>query len=167
MAGFKRGRFLPKNPQKYIGDVNKIIFRSAWEENFLRRIDQNPAVINWASEEISIPYISPLDKRVHQYYPDFIVKYQKPDGSVAVEIIEIKPLSQSVISEKMSDRDKQALMVNDAKWKAASIFAEKNNATFRVLTERTLFKQGPEKKQRKVKAKMPKLAQGAKKGAKK
>lgn len=166
MAGggnFRRGRFIPKNPQKYVGDVNKIIFRSSWEESFLRRIDQNPAVLQWASEEIAIQYFSPLDNKMHRYFPDFIVRYQNPNGAISTEIIEIKPYQQAVVSERMSDRDKQALIVNDAKWKAAAAFAEKNGATFRVITEKTLFKQGPAKPARKTKAKMPKLAKGAKK----
>ena len=109
-------------------------------------LDKNNAVIKWASEELSIPYVSPLDMRVHKYYPDFIVFYQDKFGLLRKEIVEIKPYKESVKTAKMSDRDKQALMINEAKWQAAAEYAEKNGAKFRVITERTIFHNGQNKK---------------------
>lgn len=156
------GRFIPQHPEKYVGNVHKIFFRSSWELSFLKRLDANPSVVRYASEEIAIPYLSPIDQRVHRYFPDFIVVYRKPDGSLAKEIIEIKPYQQSVETARMSERDRLALIVNDAKWKAANIYAASQGATFRVLTEKSLFKQGPAKKRAPTKAKMPKVAQGPK-----
>lgn len=141
-----RGRFIPKNPEKYVGNPNQILFRSSWERSFMIWLDTNNAISRWASEELAIPYVSPLDNRVHRYFPDFIILYQDITGMVKKEIIEIKPYKESIVTKNMSDRDKKALIVNEAKWKAAAEFAERNNSTFRVLTERSLFAKKPQRK---------------------
>jgi len=133
------GRFIPKNPAKYLGNPNNVIFRSSWELLFFKWLDQNGAVLRWGSEEFAIPYVSPLDKRPHRYFPDVIVYYKHQDGSVRKEIVEIKPYSQTVPTPRMSDRDKQALIVNEAKWEAATKFANAMGAKFRVITEKTMF----------------------------
>ncbi len=138
-AGTMRGRFIPKNPQKYVGNPNNVMFRSSWELQFFKWLDQNDAVLRWGSEELAIPYISPLDMRQHRYFPDIIILYKHKDGSIRKEIVEVKPYKQTVATPRMSDHDKQALVVNEAKWKAAAIWAESQGATFRVITERTMF----------------------------
>lgn len=134
-----RGRFIPRNPAKYVGNPNNILFRSSWELAFFKWLDNNAAIVRWGSEELAIPYISPLDNRQHRYYPDIIILYKHKDGSLRKEIVEIKPYSQTVATPRMSDRDKQALVVNEAKWKAAAAFAEQMGAKFRVITEKTMF----------------------------
>lgn len=134
-----RGRFIPKNPQKYVGNANQIFFRSSWEYAFFKWLDSNESVLRWGSEEIAIPYISPLDMRQHRYFPDIIILYKHKDGSVRKEIVEIKPYSQTVASPKMSERDKLALIVNQAKWAAAVQYAQLMGAQFRVVTEKTMF----------------------------
>jgi hypothetical protein len=141
------GRFIPKNPQKYVGkSVNRIMFRSSWEVAFMKWLDTNDAVLRWGSEELAIPYVHPFDGRVHRYFPDMVIMYVDAAGQVKKEIIEIKPYKESVETPRMSDRDRQALAINQAKWKYASEWAERNGAVFRVLTEKTLFKQKPSKK---------------------
>lgn len=135
-----KARFIPKNPAKYIGDVNKIICRSSWELRLFQYLDKTPAVLKWASEEFSIPYLSPLDNRVHQYFPDALVVYKGKDGSIRKEIIEIKPYKETVLTPKSSEQDKLALMVNHAKWQSANEFAKKQGMLFRVVTEKSLFK---------------------------
>ena len=135
-----KGRFIPKNPQKYVGrSINQIFFRSSWELAFLKWLDSNDAVLRWGSEELRIPYIHPADGRVHQYYPDMIVMYMDAAGQIKKEIIEIKPYKESVETPRMSERDAAALAVNKAKWKFAADWAERNGAKFRILTERQLF----------------------------
>lgn len=141
------GRFIPKNPQKYVGkSVNNIMFRSSWELAFFKWLDTNNAILRWGSEELAIPYVSPLDGRVHRYFPDLIIMYKDNTGALKKEIIEIKPYKQSVATPRMSDRDRQALIVNEAKWKYAADFAEQHGATFRVLTERSMFRNKTSKK---------------------
>lgn len=134
-----RGRFKPKNPEKYVGNVNRVMFRSSWELRFMMWLDQNPAILRWGSEELAIPYISPLDMKPHRYFPDMIIMYKHKDGSIRKEIVEIKPYKETVMTPRATDRDKQALIVNNAKWKAAHDFASLNGATFRVITEKTMF----------------------------
>lgn len=133
------GRFIPKNPGKYRGNVNNIMFRSSWELQFFKWLDANPAVEWWGSEELAIPYISPKDKRPHRYFPDIILRYKHQDGTMRTEIVEVKPYSQTVEQKRMSDRDREALIINEAKWKAAAQFAEERGMTFRVITEKTMF----------------------------
>lgn len=135
------GRFIPKNPQKYAGNPNGIIFRSTWELNVMKFFDSSQTVIKWASEEIKIPYISPLDNLVHHYYPDFIVVYTDRDGNIQKEIVEVKPASQSLAERAKSQQDKVALLVNDAKWKYAAAWAKSRGMTFRVITEKSIFRQ--------------------------
>ena len=144
MAAFS-GRFIPKNPQKYVGRVHNIMFRSSWELAFMKWLDQNDAVLRWGSEELRIPYVSPLDGKVHQYYPDMVIMYRDTTGNIRKEIIEIKPYKESVLTPKMSPQQQQAFVVNKAKWAYAAKFATANGATFRVLTERTMFKQKAKK----------------------
>jgi hypothetical protein len=139
------GRFKPRNPQKYAGDVNNIIYRSSWELKFLRYLDQNPNVISYASEELAIPYISPVDGKKHRYFPDMVAKVRTPDGSTKTIMIEIKPYSQTkhpVLTE--GKRMKTHLMdvarfgVNTAKWKAAREFCADRQWEFQIMTEKEL-----------------------------
>lgn len=149
MAGARttmKGRFIPKNPQKYLGNADKIIFRSSWEVKLFKWLDTTPAVLQWASEEFSIPYLHPFEKRVANYYPDALVIYKDKYGNLKKEIVEIKPYKETVLTPRATDRDKYALAVNQAKWKAAATFAEQQGMSFRVITEKTMFANGRNKK---------------------
>lgn len=136
-----RGRFIPKNPQKYIGNPNDIWFRSSWEIIAMKRFDSSPAVLKWCSEEISIPYIKPTDGRVHNYFPDFIVIYKGRDGEIIKSVIEVKPLKETVDEEANNMYDKVALAINKAKWAAASQWCAQRGMKFEIVTERSLFHQ--------------------------
>ena len=112
MAGKRRthkGLFTPRNPTKYLGDSSKIIYRSSWELRLFVYLDSTPAVLQWASEEFSIPYLSPLDGKVHQYFPDALVVYRDKYNVIQKEIIEIKPYKESVLRPGASEQDKLAL----------------------------------------------------------
>ena len=144
---FASGRFIPQNPQKYVGkNASKIFFRSSWELAFMKWLDSNNAVLRWGSEELCIPYVSPLDGKVHKYYPDMIIMYLNTAGAVCKEIIEIKPHAQSVAKPKMSDHDARAFVVNKAKWEYAADWAERNGAKFRIITEKSMFHSASKKK---------------------
>lgn len=149
MAGGRttfKGLFVPKNPQKYLGDPKKIVFRSGWELKLFQWLDRTPAVMQWASEEFSVPYLSPFDNAVHKYYPDALVIYKDKFGNLKKEIIEIKPYKETILTPKASERDKMALVLNQAKWKAAARFAEMQGMSFRVITEKTMFANGQTRK---------------------
>ena len=136
-----RARFIPKNPHKYRGDVDKIFARSSWEASVMKFFDSSTAVISWASEEIAIPYLKPEDARVHHYYPDFVVEFRDKEGNIKKEIVEVKPLHESDVAYAKHERSKAALETNEAKWKAAIDFAGRNGMTFRVITEKSIFHQ--------------------------
>lgn len=145
------GKFIPRNPQKYAGNPNNIMFRSTWELSVMKFFDSSTSVIKWASEEVKIPYVSPLDGLVHNYYPDFIVIYTDKAGALQKDLVEVKPASQSLAERAKSDRDKAALLVNLAKWKFAEQWAKQRGMNFRVITEHSIFKQ----KEKTVKAPKP------------
>lgn len=143
-----KGFFKPKNPSKYVGDPTNIIYRSNLELRFMLFLDSHPSIKSWQSEELWIPYIHPKDKRVHRYFPDFIVESVKENGETITEVIEVKPYKQTI--EPVMKRDKYGKVskqfirdafiwaINDAKWKAARQYCTKNNYTFRQLTEKDL-----------------------------
>jgi len=135
-----KGRFIPNNPAKYMGDPNKIIFRSSWELNALKFFDSSPSILKYASEEIKIPYIKPTDGRIHHYFPDFLIVYKDKYGQIRKELLEIKPLKEVRLTKKSTVYDKVAIAINEAKWKAATAFALQHGMTFRILTEASLFK---------------------------
>jgi hypothetical protein len=145
-----KARFIPKNPGKYLGNPNMIICRSSWELSVCKFFDTHPSVYKWGSEEISIPYVKPTDGKVHRYYPDFIVVYKDKEGNLIKELVEVKPMKESVLTERSSNYDKISIAINHAKWQAAQAFCEANGMKFRVLTEQSIFAGGKtaEKKRR-------------------
>jgi hypothetical protein len=139
MAKWAQGIFKPRNPEKYAGHRNPR-YRSSWELTFMQFCDNNPSILNWASESIKIPYRHPLTGRQTVYVPDFFILYEDRNGRKHAEIIEIKPSSQTFIQEAKSVNNKAALVVNYAKWEAAKKWAEKNKCYFRIVTEKDIFK---------------------------
>lgn len=139
-----KGKFRPKNPEKYRGNPTNIIYRSLWELRFMRYLDSHPSIIQWASEEVIIPYISPLDNKIHRYFPDFWIKTKGVDGAINTLLVEIKPSKQTkapVKPEKVGRRyinEVRTYGVNTAKWKAAQAFCEDRKWQFKVLTEKEL-----------------------------
>tara|TARA_R110000868_G_scaffold298903_2_gene559076 strand:+ start:13031 stop:13489 length:459 start_codon:yes stop_codon:yes gene_type:complete len=143
---YHQGRFHPQNPGKYKGDVQNIIYRSSWELKFMQWCDRNPNVIEYASEEFCIPYLSPIDGRVHRYFPDFIMKVKEQSGEIKKYIIEIKPKRQTVPPVQTSKKrnrtfinEVKTYVVNEAKWKAAEEWCKDNLLEFKVITEDQLF----------------------------
>ena len=121
-----KGIFKPKNPTKYRGDANNIIYRSSWEVRVMKYFDDHPSVIWWASEELVIPYYNPIDNKKHRYFPDFIAKMKQNDGKVMTYVIEVKPESQTKMptqkrKTKRMIQEMATYAVNQEKWKAAEI----------------------------------------------
>ena len=136
-----KGIYKPSYPEKYIGDYKNIIYRSLWERKFMTYCDLNENILKWSSEEIWIPYISPLDNRCHKYFPDFYIKYKDSKGTIKESLIEVKPKRQ-VEGPKPQKRVTQKQMYeikefakNQAKWKAAKEFCEDRRWEFQILTE--------------------------------
>jgi hypothetical protein len=139
---FAQGKFNLKNPTKYIGNKTPT-YRSGWEFAFMRMCDENPAIINWASEAVKIPYRNPLTGRQTIYVPDFFITYQDKNGKAHVELIEVKPANQSIKEQVGKSSHNQAhFILNQAKWEAARAWCKQNKITFRVVTEADIFHQG-------------------------
>lgn len=132
-------KFLPINKKKYIGDYSKILCRSLWERNVCKFCDENESIIRWSFEEIAIPYVNPLDQKVHNYFPDFLVEFKDTKG-IHVWMIEVKPNKQTYLKENASKKEKITWITNQAKWKAAQAYCNKSNITFKILTEKEIFK---------------------------
>ena len=136
-----KGKFSPKNPKKYKGDPTNVIYRSLWELRVMKYLDENPAVIEWGSEELIIPYVCPTDNRIHRYYPDFIVKAKKADGTTQTMILEVKPKKETMepkVSKKKTKRYITEVMTwgkNQAKWKAATEYCADRGWQFKLITE--------------------------------
>ncbi len=136
-----KSRFKPLHPSKYKGDPNNIICRSSWERKFCQWCDRNRSIIYWASEEISIPYVSPKDNRVRRYYPDFLIKVQEKNNIIKTYVVEVKPKKQTLPPKPRKRVTKSYIYecttyaVNQAKWKAANEFCKDNRIEFKIVTE--------------------------------
>lgn len=135
------GTFRPTNPQKYVGDHTNIIYRSSWECRVMNWLDKNPNIISWASEEVIIPYKSPVDGKFHRYFPDFVVKSRNKDGSLRTMMLEVKPKKQTQPPKQQKRATKQYITevttwgVNQAKWKAATNYCLDRGWQFMLITE--------------------------------
>ena len=137
-----KGKFRPSKPKKYKGDPTNIVYRSLWELKFMRYCDSNTNIVKWSSEEIVIPYKSPIDNRFHRYFPDFYLKYKDNTGKMIEKVVEIKPAKQ-VQEPKVQKRKKYVTEVvnyakNQAKWMAAEEFCKDRKWKFQILTEKEL-----------------------------
>ena len=136
-----KGRYRPSNPKKYIGDSSNIIYRSLWERKFMVYCDNQTKILEWGSEEIVLPYRSPIDNKVHRYFPDFYIKVKESNGKIKRYIIEIKPKKQTVEPKMKKKKTKGYIYEvyeyakNQAKWKAAEEFCKDRMWEFKVLTE--------------------------------
>ena len=137
-----KGRYFPTNPKKYKGNPNQIIYRSLWERKVMVYCDKNDAILEWGSEEIIVPYLSPWDGRIHRYFPDFYMKVRQADGSTKKFIIEVKPKSQCKQPVKNPKRrttkwfnEVKTFAINQAKWKSAREFCEDKGMEFKIFTE--------------------------------
>lgn len=137
---FYQGYYKPINPKKYKGNPSNIIYRSGWELKFMLYVDKHPDIIEWGSEEIIIPYKSPIDGKWHRYFPDFYIKTSKGDKI----IIEIKPAYQTkepVNKQRKTKRYINEVMtwgINSSKWKAAKEYCSDRKWQFKILTEKEL-----------------------------
>ena len=139
-----KGKFSPSHPRKYKGDPTRIVYRSLWERKFMRYCDSNERILKWSSEEIVIPYKSPIDNKYHRYFPDFYIKYVDKNGKVKESLIEIKPAKQVREPKKQKARTKQYVAEvyeyakNQAKWKAAKDYCDDRLWEFQIFTEKEL-----------------------------
>lgn len=139
-----QGKFKPRNPEKYKGDVDNIMYRSGWELKVFRFLDKQDGILEWGSEETIITYVSPLDNKKHRYFPDCYVKFRTKDGQIKEMLWEIKPYKQSqepAMQPKITKQYVSEVMtygINQAKWMAAEEYCKKRGWEFKVITEKDL-----------------------------
>ena len=135
---FYQGRYSVKNTEKYLGDPTDCIYRSSWERKAMVKFDESQSVLAWGSEPFAIPYRSPVDNRIHRYFPDFIVKA----ANNQVTLIEVKPFAETLPPQargKTKERyaqELQTFLVNQAKWEAARNLCAEKHWRFVVMTEK-------------------------------
>ena len=140
---FKQGIYRPKHPAKFIG--KHAIYRSSFELRFMQWADRNANVLEWGSENIIVPYISPIDGRAHRYYVDNFVVIR--EGAIIKKyLVEIKPFKQTQPPQPSARKKRTTVLyeqtqwaINQAKWLAAKDYARKKSAEFIIITEKDLF----------------------------
>ena len=137
-----KGKYIPINPKKYVGNPSQVIYRSLWERKLMVYCDRNEKVIEWGSEEVIVPYRSPWDGKMHRYFPDFYMKVKQGNGAYKKFIIEVKPKAQCKEPIKTPKRktrkwykEVQTWGINQAKWKSAIDYCENRGMEFKILTE--------------------------------
>ena len=139
-----KGKYRPTHPSKYRGNPTNIIYRSLWELKFMKYCDSNANILEWGSEEVVVPYRSPIDNRYHRYFPDFYIKVRESTGTIKRMIIEIKPQKQCIEPKVQKKKTRSYVYQvceyakNQAKWEAAKEFCEDRQWEFKVLTENEL-----------------------------
>jgi hypothetical protein len=140
-----QGRFKPKNPTKYMGDPTNIIYRSGWELKLMSYLDTHINVLQWSSEEVVIPYKSPIDGRRHRYFPDFYLEQINTNGIKEKILIEVKPKYQTIPPVVQTTKTKKPTKryinevktwgINQAKWIAAEEFCKDRGWKFQIMHE--------------------------------
>lgn len=138
-------KFIPKNPEKYVGDVNDIVMRSSWEIKFAHYCDINPSIIQWNSEGVKIPYWSREDNKMRTYHLDFVIIVKTYTG-IKTMLIEIKPYKQTIKPVKTRGKKESSFLnemavynVNMDKWTHATAYAKERNWQFVIMTEEELY----------------------------
>lgn len=135
-----KGRYTVKDRKKYVGDPDKVVYRSLWERQAFKWVESQPNIVEWGSEEVVVPYICETDRKVHRYFIDLYFKTE--DGKKY--LIEIKPAKETMPPKKPARQSRRYLsealtyVKNQSKWKAAAKFAQENGAVFQIWTEDTL-----------------------------
>ena len=138
------GKYKVKNPQKYKGDPENVVYRSLWEKYCFKWCDEDPNVKSWSSEEVVIPYFYEVDKKYHRYFMDLKITYT--NGTTI--LVEIKPKKETAPPAFKGRKTKQYVsegltyVKNMNKWAAAQKFAADNGWGFEIWTEDTLHKMG-------------------------
>ena len=141
MSKYAQGKFQLQNPQKYVGNKTPT-YRSSWEFVFMQFCDNNPSILQWASEAVHINYRNPLTGKNTIYVPDFLITYQDANGNQKAEVVEIKPKKETTLEGAKNVRDQAAAILNMAKWEAARQWCKAHGLSFRVITEQDIYAMG-------------------------
>ena len=144
-----KGKYTPEHPAKYMGNSSNIVYRSMWERRCMKYFDVNPSVLQWSSEEISIPYYDSMTKKVRKYFPDFLIKVKTENGEDKTHLIEVKPSKDLRPPVGGRGKKKSTLLyemktyqMNQDKFASARKWCDKRGITFDVWTEKHLKQKG-------------------------
>lgn len=144
---YKQGNYVVRNPEKYVGNINKVRYMSSWENVIMNFFDNNPNILKWSSESVIVKYYSPVDQRHRRYMVDFFVEYRNAKGEVIKELLEVKPRKETIPPVSKRGKKKSTYLkevytwnVNQAKWTAATKYAKDRGMTFRLIDETHIFK---------------------------
>ena len=110
----------------------------------MKYFDHNPNIVEWASEELFVPYKNPIDGKMHRYFPDFVIKARQTGGKLQTIMIEVKPYKQTLsptIQKRKTKRylnEVKTFAINTYKWEAAQSFCDDRMWKFQILTEKEL-----------------------------
>jgi hypothetical protein len=136
--------YVPKNPEKYIGDLGEIIYRSSWEKRLFEFCDNRSSILKWSSEPFAIKYFDESSMKSRRYFPDAYIEVIDVDGSIKKYLIEVKPYKQTLEPKKGKKKSKTYITEcatytkNQSKWKFAREFCERNGMEFMIITEKEL-----------------------------
>ena len=146
---YHQGYYQLRNPEKYIGNPNSIVYRSGWERKFCAYCDINPNIVKWGSEVSTVPYIGP-DGRSHNYHIDFYLEMPDPSGVNKKMLVEVKPSNECrppKAPEKMTAKALESYeyslkmyQKNLYKWQAAKQYAADRGMQFVIVNEQHLDK---------------------------
>ena len=146
MAKYLQGFFKPINPHKYKGNPTNIVYRSSWELRLMSHFDAHQDIVWWSSEEHVIHYRSPVDGKIHRYFPDFLIRLKEKTGVDQTILIEVKPLAQTMEPKKQKTPSKRYITevytwgINTAKWSAAEQYCKDRGWKFQIMTEKDIYK---------------------------
>lgn len=147
---YHQGTYKLQNPEKYMGDPERIYYRSRWELRFMQYCDHDDKIKKWNAEGVTITY-QDTNGNYHRYYPDFY--YEKEvEGSDQYDrvLVEIKPYKETQEPKKPLKESLKSLQnyeyayktykKNLLKWHAAVEWCERRGMRFVIITEHTLKK---------------------------
>jgi hypothetical protein len=138
-GGWHQGVYKVVNYKKYMSNKPPI-FRSSWEANMMYLFDMNSFVTRWGSEILEIPYMNPIDSKVHRYFADFYVEFKDKNGKYIKWVIEVKP-ADKLHPPKQKKRTKtwayqmNEYVINVAKWTAARAYCQHRGYEFKIFTD--------------------------------
>ena len=105
--------------------------------------DENSQILEWSSEEVIIPYRSPIDGKMHRYFPDFLIK--TPKETILIEVKPYKQTIEPMVRKSITKSylyEVQTFGINSSKWKAAKEYCADRRWKFQILTEKDLRPNG-------------------------
>lgn len=143
---YKSGYYRPENQHKF--DVERCVYRSAWERDFLRWADRNEKVLSVQYERTVIPYKCATDNKLHRYYVDVKLVLEE-NGKPVTYLIEIKPFKKTLPPTESKRKKATTLLFekvewvkNSCKWKSAEQYCKHRGYKWCILTEKGMYVDG-------------------------